>query len=205
MGFYHDKILPRLIHLACGNETIAACRAELLKDARGTVLEVGFGSGTNLAHYPKTLEKLFAVEPSATALILAQDAMNEVPYPVEVAGDDGQKLDLTGQSIDTVVFTFTLCTIPDIDAALAEAARVLKPGGQVLFIEHGLSDERGTARWQHRLNRLQMTLCGGCHLNRRMDEAIKRSPLRLTDLKTFYLAKTPKMHGFVYQGKAEKT
>lgn len=204
MGFYHDKVLPRLVHLACSNENIAACRADLLKEAKGTVLEIGFGSGTNLVFYPRAVEKLLVVEPSETALHMAKAAMAEATFPVEVVGDDGQKLSLPDQSVDTVVITFALCTIPDSEATLREAARVLKPGGTLLFLEHGLSHEGKTARWQNRLNGLQMTLCGGCHLNRKMDEAIKRSPLKLREYKTFYLPKTPKTHGFVYQGSASK-
>lgn len=204
MGFYHDTILPRLIHFACGNKHIAACRAELLRDATGTVLEIGFGSGTNLTHYHTAVKKLLVIEPCKTALKMAETAIGEAPFPVEVVGDDGQKISLPDASVDTVVITFALCTIPDMDATLKEAARVLRPGGTLLFLEHGLSNQEKTARWQNRLNRLEMTLCGGCQLNRRMDEVIKRSPLRLGEFKTFYLPKTPKTHGFIYQGRAEK-
>lgn len=204
MGFYHSQVLPRLIHLACSQESIGAWRTELLKEARGTVLEIGFGSGTNLVYYPATIEKLLIVEPSETALKIAQNAIGSAPFPVERVGDDGQKLKLETASVDTVVLTFTLCTIPDMDKTLAEAARVLKRGGKLLFLEHGLSNNEKVARWQNRLNRLQASLCGGCNLNRKMDEAIKASPLRLSKMKTFCLPKTPRTHGSMYFGEALK-
>lgn len=204
MGIYDRHILPRLIHLACGGDDIASYRAELLRDAKGVTLEIGFGSGTNLPHYPPTIEKLLIVEPSKTAIGLAQKAIRSASFAVEQVGTDGQQLTLANESVDTVVITFTLCTVEDVAQTLREAARVLKPKGTLLFLEHGCSDDKGTARWQNRLNGLQKKLCGGCHLNRKIDEAIEQSPLTLTCVKTFNLPGTPKTHGFLYQGKANK-
>ncbi len=204
MGIYERHILPRLIDLICSSEDIGAYRAELLQDAKGVTLEIGFGSGTNLPFYPAHLEKLLIVEPSETAIGLAQKAIDNVSFSVEKVGTDGQQLTLPSESVDTVVISFTLCTVDDIDQTLREAARVLKTTGTLLFLEHGSSDDQNTARWQNRLNGLQKKLCGGCNLNRKIDDAIKASPLRLTTVKTSYLRRTPKTHGFLYQGKAIK-
>lgn len=205
MGIYDTYVLPRLIHLACGSKDIATHRAELLQDASGRVLDIGFGSGINLPHYPKAVRELLVVEPSTTALAMAQSAIKKVGFPVTFAGSDGQQLSLATNSVDTVVITFALCTIPRIDQVLNEVHRVLKPGGKLLFLEHGLSQETRTARWQNRINFLQMALCGGCHLNRPMDSILKMSPLKLHQIKTFYLPHIPKTHGFIYQGQALKT
>jgi ubiquinone/menaquinone biosynthesis C-methylase UbiE len=203
MGFYNDHILPRLTHWSLDIEPVAKVRARVLASAQGIVLEAGFGSGLNLAHYPAGVTRLLAVEPSEVARRMARKAIARAAFPVEFAGLDGQSLNLSAASVDCVVSTFTLCTIPDAARALAEFARVLKPGGTLLFAEHGLSPEAGVAKWQHRLNGIQQRIGGGCNLNRKMDALIAASPLKITELENFHI-KGPKTHTYLYVGRASK-
>ena len=203
MGLYHDHILPRLTHLAMASKSLAKIRASALADARGVVLEAGLGSGLNLAHYPAGVTRLLAVEPSRVAQAMARKAIARAAFPVEFAGLDGQALDLPDASVDCVVTTWTLCTIPDPARALAEFHRVLRPGGRFLFVEHGLSPDAGVARWQRRLDGLQQRIGGGCHLVRPIGALIEASPLRIAELKTFYAAGPP-THAYFYLGRAER-
>ena len=203
MGLYNDHILPRLTHLAMASKSLGKIRASALADARGVVLEAGLGSGLNLAHYPAGVTRLLAVEPSRVAQAMARKAIARAAFPVEFAGLDGQALDLPDASVDCVVTTWTLCTIPDPARALAEFHRVLRPGGRFLFVEHGLAPDPGVAKWQQRLNGFQQTVAGGCNLNRRIDDLIAASPLRLVTLDQYYF-KGPRTHAYFYQGAAEK-
>src|SRR5262249_41743154 len=157
-----DQVVPRMLHWFMGGKDFAEVRKEALTRARGTVLEIGFGSGHNLVHYPETVKKLLALEPSIVARNLAAKAIAKSRIPVEWVGLDGQKIPLPSRSVDEVVSTWTLCTIPVPSLALAEIRRVLKPGGHFYFVEHGLSPEPSVARWQNRLNPLQSKVVGGC-------------------------------------------
>lgn len=172
MGLYRDQILPRVVDRACRIPQIDERRDRVTAGLHGTVLEVGFGSGLNLRHLPPETERLLAVEPSTTALRLAEDRIAASDVPVEVVGLDGQRLPLDDASVDTALCTFSLCTIPDVDAAVRELHRVLRPGGTLHVLEHGLSPVESVARWQHRLTPLQRRLAGGCHLDRRIDRIL---------------------------------
>jgi SAM-dependent methyltransferase len=203
MGFYNDQILPRLVHWTMRGKPINEARQRTLARAAGSVLEIGFGSGLNLRHYPRGVTGLMIVEPSRVARGIAAKAIAGAPFPTAFVGLDGQHLVLEAGSVDCAVSTWTLCTIPDAGRALEEVARVLKPGGRFLFVEHGLSPDAGVAKWQHRLDGLQGRVAGGCHLDRDMEALIGASPLKIDSLEKFYI-KGPKTHAYMYLGEAGK-
>lgn len=166
MGFYRERLLPRLVDKACGSKELAAWRARVTEGLSGTVVEIGFGSGLNVPLYPDAVTKVFAVEPALLARRLAQARIDVSPVEIVHVGLDGQSLPLADDSCDGALSTFTLCTIPDVAAALRELRRVLKPGGQFHFLEHGLAPDAKVERWQHRVEPMQRRLADGCHLTR---------------------------------------
>ncbi|GAA4772017.1 class I SAM-dependent methyltransferase [Actinomycetospora chlora] len=182
MGLWGEHVVPRITDVALGTPEVRALRERVLARARGEVVELGFGSGPTLPLYPAGVTRVRAVEPSAVARRLGARRLAEAPVPVEFAGLDGEDLDLPDGCADTVVSTFTLCTIPDVDRALREVRRVLRPDGLFLFLEHGLSPDPRTARWQYRLDGLQQRLAGGCHLTRDVPALAGASGLVVTDL-----------------------
>jgi len=189
MGFrdwYAERVLPRAIDVACGSAGFRLPRADTVADTHGTVLEIGFGSGHNLPHYPSTVDRLLAVDPSGRALEIATPRIERSPVSVELVGLDGQQIPIDDASVDCVVSTFTLCTIPDVRAALAEVRRVLRPGGTFHVLEHGLADDEGIQRWQHRVNPIQRRVAGGCHTNRHIPELLAGSGFRWDELHRWY-------------------
>jgi ubiquinone/menaquinone biosynthesis C-methylase UbiE len=160
MGFYEEQVLPRVTDRALRGKEAARLRARVTAGLSGEVLEVGFGSGLNMPYYPPAVRRVRAVDPSAVARRVAASTV-----PVEYIGVDAQALPLEDASVDHVVSVLTLCTIPDVDRALAEIRRVLRPAGAFHFMEHGLSPQETVARWQHRLTPLQRRVFGGCHIN----------------------------------------
>ncbi|MDD7966696.1 class I SAM-dependent methyltransferase [Actinomycetospora lemnae] len=182
MGLWTEHVVPRIVDVALGGEDVRALREQAVARARGEVVELGFGSGPTLPLYPAAVTSVRAVEPSTVARRRGARRIAAAPIPVEHVGLDGADLDLPDDSADTVVSTFTLCTIPDVDRALREVRRVLRPGGQLLFLEHGLSPDARTARWQHRLDGLQQRLAGGCHLTRSVDGLVRDAGLTVTDV-----------------------
>lgn len=166
MGLWEDRLLPHVINVTCGGKDIQPLRERACAGLHGTVLELGFGSGLNCSLYPDAVSDVLAIEPADRAWEMAAKRRAESTAPVARAGLDGQRLDLGDESVDSVLITFTLCTIPDVDAALQEVARVLKPGGTVHIAEHGTSPDPAVARWQHRLDGMQQRVFGGCHLTR---------------------------------------
>jgi ubiquinone/menaquinone biosynthesis C-methylase UbiE len=187
MGVYADQVLPRAIDVLMRGGELTAVRARVASGLSGDVLEVGFGSGLNLAHYPPTVTRVLAVDPATTGRKLAVRRVAASPVPVEYIGLDGQSLPLPDESVDHALSTWTLCTIPDVERALHEIRRVLRPGGTLRFVEHGRSPDAAVARWQDRLTPMQRRIAGGCHLNRRIDTLIADSGLELTQLDTYYL------------------
>lgn len=201
MGFYDRHILPPMINLACGTGVFRQQRAKLVTQARGVVLDVGAGSGHNFPFYdPKLVEKLYALEPSEGMRKLATKRAQALAFPLEWLDLPGEQIPLADASVDTVVLTFTLCTIPDWQAALAQVKRVLKPDGKLLFCEHGLAPEPAVQRWQHRLNPGWKKCAGGCHLNRPIVDYLREAGFTIQQLDAGYLPKTPRMAGFVSSG-----
>ncbi len=166
MPFYKEQVVPRLVALTCGASALSALRARTASGLSGRVVEIGFGSGFNIPHFPADVDRVLAVEPSATAWRMASRRVAASPVPVEQVGLDGQSLPLDDASCDGAICTFALCTIPDPEAALAEVRRVLRPGGRFHLLEHGLAPDARVASFQHRFEPLQRRIGDGCHLTR---------------------------------------
>ncbi len=199
MGWWGEQVVPRMVDVLLANAEVGKLRAQACAGLHGQVLEVGFGSGLNVPHYPPEVTGVTAVEPSDVAWRKARARIDAGGVDVRREGLDGQRLALPDASQDSALSTFTMCTIPDLDTALAEIRRVLRPGGRLHFAEHGLSPDAGVAAWQHRLQPLQVRLAGGCHLDRPIAELVERAGFRIGDLETFYAAR-PKPLGYVYLG-----
>jgi ubiquinone/menaquinone biosynthesis C-methylase UbiE len=203
MGFYDDQVLPRWLSFFMSTKELAQVRARRLEQVEGTVLEVGFGSGLNLPHYrAENVSKLYALDPSTVGLQLAKKRLARVSFPVELLPlrADG-RIPLEDSSVDAVVTTWTLCTIPDPLAALREMHRVLRPGGRYYFAEHGLSPDPSVAKWQHRLDPIEVAMAGGCHFTRPIDSLVKDSPLELEGVENFHLS-GPRFATYMYFGSA---
>src|SRR5262245_23154654 len=177
-------------------------RARVCEGLVGAVVEVGFGTGLNVPYYPAEVTKVVAVEPSLLCQRIAEPRIAEKAVPVEFGGLTGGRLDLPSGEFDAVLSTWTLCTIPDWDAALAELRRVLKPGGTLHFVEHGHAPDVNVARWQQRLERMQKRLAGGCHLTRQIDEHIEKAGFEIDKMDTYYFEGEPKPMGYTYEGRA---
>ncbi|MBM9458675.1 class I SAM-dependent methyltransferase [Nocardioides sp. zg-536] len=204
MGLYDDHVLPRLIDRACGIGVTSPLRQRVCAGLAGEVLEIGFGSGLNVAHYPARVRHVTAVEPADLAWRLAGHRVRASAVPIERAGLDGQSLPLPDAVFDTAVSSWTLCTIPDAAAALAEVRRVLRPGGTFHFVEHGLSAEPRVARWQRRLEPVQKRVAGGCHLTRHIADLVAEAGLRLREVETFDQHGVPRVLGATTLGVAER-
>ena len=188
MGLYGKYVLPRVVHLACSARPNMRQREKLVPLASGRVLEVGMGSGLNLPFYDaRRVTKVWGLEPSPEMSKMASAAVEAVAFDVEFVSAGGEQIPLDSESFDTVLMTFTLCTIPDAERALREIARVLKRGGQLLFCEHGAAPDAGVRRWQNRINPLWRRLAGGCHLNRDIPGLIRRGGFEITRMDTIYI------------------
>lgn len=199
MGFYHDRVLPLLIHLAMRQDRLAAYRRRVVPAAEGRVLEVGVGSGLNLPFYGGGVARVIGLDPSARLLGWARES-GAAP-PVDLVEGSAERIPLATSSVDTIVTTWTLCSIPDARAALGEMRRVLKPAGRLLFVEHGLAPDPRVRRWQDALTPAWKHLAGGCHLNRPITELIAGSGFRIERLETGYMP-GPKPMTFMYEGAA---
>jgi ubiquinone/menaquinone biosynthesis C-methylase UbiE len=204
VSFYEDKVLPRLQDKVMNRQGVREVRARVCAGLTGTVVEVGFGTGLNVRYYPPEVTTVFAVEPSRVCMQLAEPRISRSNTPVELAGLTGEHLDLASQEFDVVLSTWTLCTIPDLSAALGELRRVLKPGGAFHFVEHGHAPDAKTARWQDRIEPLNKKLAGGCHLTRRIPESIEQAGFRMEQLDSYYFKGEPKPFGYTYEGRAVK-
>jgi ubiquinone/menaquinone biosynthesis C-methylase UbiE len=188
MGLYSKYILPKVVHLTCGMKPNMRQREKVVPLARGRVLEVGIGSGLNLPFYDRTkVTRVWGLDPSREMMRMARTAAQAVPFDVEFIGLPIEEIPLDDSAVDTVVVTYTLCTIPDTERALRQIGRVLKPGGELIFCEHGLAPDAGVRRWQDRINPIWKRLGGGCHLNRDIPELIRRGGFRIQGLETMYL------------------
>jgi len=175
MGFYDDRVLPHIINVVMNTKQTRRIRERVCSGLKGEVLEIGFGTGHNLPYLPDGVTRLLAVEPSGRSVELARARIDATPVDVEVIGLDGQRLPVDDASVDAVLCTWSLCTIPDAVAAVREARRVLRPGGKFHFIEHGAAPDGGVRRWQDRLNPIQNRIAGGCNLNRDISGKIGRA------------------------------
>jgi len=192
MGLYGDRVLPRIVDVACGRKSSNELRNRVCEGLHGSVVEIGFGSGLNIPFYPDSVDGIAAVEPADLGWKLAGKRLADSPVPVERCGLDGQSLPLADDSCDTALSTWTLCTIPDVIAALHEVRRVLKPGGTFHFVEHGLAPDDEVQKWQRRLDPLQQRLFGGCHLTRPILDLLTRAGFTVTDVDIFYDEGAPK-------------
>jgi SAM-dependent methyltransferase len=201
MGLYGDHILPRAVALAMGGKGFREQRLAALAGVRGRVLELGFGSGHNLAFYPEGVTEVLALEPALLNRKLAAKRIAASSLPVQWVGLRGEEIPLDANSVDSVASTWTMCTIPNLAATLKETRRVLAPSGKLHFIEHGLSADPGVARWQRRLNPIQKIWAGGCHLDRKIDEAILGAGFEIEKLENFHMH-GPKVATYLYRGVA---
>lgn len=205
MSFYGRVIFPRLCDFLLGRPYVVRHRRDLLTQAAGEVLEIGFGTGLNLPHYPAGVRKITTVDPNAAMHRLAQKRIQQSGMEVEARTLRGEALPFDDGRFDCVVSTFTLCSIDGVKQALAEVYRVLRPGGRFLFLEHGLSPEPGVQRWQLRLNGLQQWLGDGCRLDRNIQDLVADQPFQSVDLAAFYVPEMPRTHGYLYRGSATKS
>ena len=201
MGVYTEHLRPRLHDLALGTRAASEVRVRVCAGLRGDVLEIGYGSGHNQPYLPPAVTGVWAVEPSATALRLSEGRRAASRIPVVVAGDDAQSLPFPDDRFDAALCTWVLCGIPDASAALAEVARVLKPGAGLHFVEHGLSPDPRVVRWQRRGNRVNQAIAG-CRLDNDVSSLLDDSPLSVTRLATGYEKGAPKAAGYMYEGRA---
>ena len=201
MGFYGEWVVPALIDLSMRNERLRPYRERVAGAAEGRVLDVGVGSGLNLPFYARQAREIFGLDPLPRLLARAQGNAQHMQIPVHLLEGSAERIPLADRSMDTIVMTWTGCSIPEICPALEEMRRVLKPGGRLLFVEHGRAPEAGVAHWQDRLDPFWRRLSGGCHLNRKMDDLISNAGFRIDDLETGYIP-GPRIMTFFYEGAA---
>jgi SAM-dependent methyltransferase len=194
-GFYDKQVLPRILNVACGTKTVEPLRRRVCQGLTGKVVEIGFGSGLNVPFYPAAITGVAAVEPADLGWKLAGQRLRQTSVPVQRSGLDGQSLPFADDSYDAALSTWTLCTIPDVAAALREVRRILKPGGTLHFLEHGLAPDERVRRWQRRLDPLEQRVFGECHFTRPIADLLTAVGFTITDLDVFYEKGAPKFAG----------
>lgn len=203
MGFYTERILPYLLDFSLSDPAIGAYRQDVLAQVSGQVLEIGFGTGLNLSYYPDHVRRLATVDPNPGVHRLAQKRIDAAAIAVDHHLLSGESLPMADHTFDSVVSTFTLCSIPRVEKALGEIYRVLKPGGQFFFLEHGLSPDPSIQQWQHRLTPLQKRIADGCHFNRDIRQLVGQQFDTVT-LEAAYAKPLPRIAGYLYQGVATR-
>lgn len=202
MGLWRDHLLPRLVDKGMDNDDVAALRVRALAGLEGEVVEIGFGSGLNVPFYPADVTRVQAVDPAVLGRKLAADRLAASDVPVEFVGLDGQRLPLADSSVDGAVCTFTLCTVDDAPAALAELRRVLRPGGALHFVEHGLAPDLAVVKWQRRLGGLHRLVFGGCQVARPIDVLLRDAGFTFERHDTLWMANAPRYVAFTHLGVA---
>jgi SAM-dependent methyltransferase len=203
MGLYEDRVLPRILNWACGAKTLEPLRHRVCQGLAGDIVEIGFGSGLNTPFYPAAVTSVAAVEPCDLSWRLAGGRLGASDVRVLRSGLDGQSLPFDDDSFDAALSTWTLCSIPDVAAALSELRRVLRPGGSLHFLEHGLAPDEGVQRWQRRLDPLQQRIAGGCHLTRPIVDLLEAGGFTVKEVDVFYEAGTTKVSGADSLGRAQ--
>ena len=205
MSFYDKYILPKFLNCACGTKPINYQRDKIVPLAKGIVLDIGIGSGLNIPFYNKSnIDHLYGLDPSEELLKIAKHLAKKNELEIEFLQCGAEAIPLPDQSIDTVLITYTMCTIPDIKLSNSEIMRVLKPEGQLLFCEHGLAPDKNIAKWQRKINPIWSKLAGGCNLNRDIPKLITSSGFKISNMEEMYLPSTPKFAGYNYWGVAKK-
>ena len=204
MGFYSNAIFPRFYDCLIDKPFWAKYRKEQLAGVHGEILEIGVGTGLNLPHYPPHVRRITTVDPNPGMNKRLQRRINETGIEVDVRMLGSEELPFDDASFDCIVSTLTLCSIARVDQALAELLRVLKPGGRLHFLEHGLSPDERVAKWQRRLNWFQRMFADGCTLTLDIAGLLKAQPFRTVDASNFYMEQTPRTHGYMYRGTATK-
>src|SRR5262245_57146957 len=204
MGFYSRVIFPRLCDLMMADPRLSELRTTLLADAGGEILEIGFGTGLNLAHYPSTVKRITTVDPNPGMDWLARPRVAGSGIAVDQRSRRCEELPFADGTFDWVVSTWTLCSIPDAGRALAEIYRVLRPGGRFLFLEHGLSDRPRVQRWQRRLNPIQRIVGDGCRLDLDVESTVRSRPFQNVAVERFEMERMPRTHGTMYRGVATR-
>lgn len=203
MGFYREHVLPRVVDRACGTRELQRWRGKITQGLAGTLVEIGFGSGLNVPTYPPEVTEVYAVEPALTARRLAEPRVAESHATVHHVGLRGEEIPLDDDSCDGALSTFTLCTIPGVEQALAEVRRVLRPGGRFHFLEHGLAPDESVQRWQHRIEPAQKLLADGCHLTRDPAALVTAAGFELERVESRY-GRGPKPWTWFTEGEAVK-
>jgi SAM-dependent methyltransferase len=195
MGLYTEQVLPRIIDVACNMKASVPQRRRVCEGLAGDVVEIGFGSGLNVPFYPPAVTQVAAVEPADVGWRLARKRLGATTIPVQRSGLDGQSLPFPDDHFDAALSTWTMCTIPDVTAALLELRRVIKPGGTLHFVEHGLAPDEHVRHWQHRLEPINKRLLGGCHLTRPVVDLLTGAGFTITQLDVYYEQGAPKFVG----------
>jgi len=203
MPFYRDRVYPRIVEAFGDPPPIRAVRQRIVRDAVGKVLEIGVGPGVNFAHYdPAKVRKIYALEPNPQMVRLAERRRRRTDLDIEFLALPGERIPLDDDSVDTVLSTFTLCTIPGVREALRGVERVLKPEGKLIFFEHGLSPEPRVRRWQERSEPLTRWLFEGCHVTRDVPSLLEQSGFRIQQVEKGYLARFPRAWTYCWWGTA---
>ena len=203
MGFYSNLVIPCCIDLAMSGETLQQYRQQLLQDVSGDILEIGFGTGLNLPHYPSSVEEIVTIDPNPGMQKLARSRIAASNITVDNRVLNGESLPMADASFDSIVCTWTLCSISQVERAISEVHRLLKPGGKFFFIEHGVSGDKGIQAWQNLLTPIQKVIADGCHLNRNI-KALVETQFDNLAVEQFYAPKLPKVIGYMYRGIAIK-
>jgi ubiquinone/menaquinone biosynthesis C-methylase UbiE len=205
VGFYQDQLLPRFQNKVMDSKEMRKVRTRVCSALWGDVVEVGFGTGLNAPHYPDGVQRIAAVEPSSLCMRIAEPRIAATSAKVDLAGLNGETLELPSDEFDAALSTWTLCTIPDVEAALAEIRRVLKPGGTFHFVEHGRAPDARVARWQARIEPAWKHVAGGCHVTREISDLVERAGFQLDRVHMYYMSGEPKAFGYTFEGVASKS